>query len=195
MSISANHKRIVVGICGASGAILGIELLKAMQQFPDWETHLVVSEGACKTISCETSYSLEQVAALASVRYSLRDFGAAIASGTFKTEGMIIVPCSMNTVASVANGICDNLLLRAADVTLKERRRLVLVARESPLSPTHLRNLRQASSVGAIILPPMLTFYNQPATIDDMVHHMVGKMLDVFELELSGFKRWRGVIA
>jgi flavin prenyltransferase len=133
---------------------------------------------------------MEEVAALATRCHPLEDVGASIASGTFKTRGMVIVPCSMKTLAGVASGYSDNLLLRAADVTLKERRKLVLVARESPLSPVHLRNMQTVSDDGAILLPPMLTFYNRPECIDDLVRHMVGKILDIFDLELPRFKRW-----
>jgi polyprenyl P-hydroxybenzoate/phenylacrylic acid decarboxylase-like protein len=192
MSSAKESKRLVVGISGASGAILGIELLRAMQSFADWETHLVISKGAAITIGHETPYSLDEVKALAHTVYPLENIGASIASGTFKTEGMVVVPCSMKTVAGIANGLSLNLLLRAADVMLKERRKLVLVARESPLSGVHLHNMTLAASYGAIILPPVLTFYNRPHSIDDMIRHMVGKILDVFGLELPSFARWDG---
>ena len=183
-------KRLVVGISGASGAILGIELLQAMQLFPDWETHLVVSSGARRTIALETAWTLDAVAALATRFHPIADVGALIASGSFRTSGMVVAPCSMKTVAGVATGYADNLLLRAADVTLKERRKLVLVARESPLSAVHLRNLQTVSDLGAVVLPPVLTFYNRPTCIEDMTRHIVGKILDVFDLELPGFRRW-----
>jgi polyprenyl P-hydroxybenzoate/phenylacrylic acid decarboxylase-like protein len=183
-------KRLVVGISGASGAILGIELLKAMRAMPGWETHLVVSEGARRTIAHETAYTMAEVEALATRHHPIEDVGALVASGTFKTAGMVIVPCSMKTVAGVASGYSDNLLLRAADVALKERRKLVLVARESPLSPIHLRNLQTVADLGVVILPPVLTFYNHPASIEDMARHIVGKVLDVFGLELPQFQRW-----
>jgi flavin prenyltransferase len=183
-------KRLVVGISGASGAILGIELLKAMRAVPGWETHLVVSEGGRRTIAHETTYTMAQVEALSTRHHPIEDVGALVASGTFKTAGMVIVPCSMKTVAGVASGYSDNLLLRAADVALKERRKLVLVARESPLSPIHLRNLQTVADLGVVILPPVLTFYNHPASIEDMVRHIVGKVLDVFGLELPQFQRW-----
>ena len=183
-------KRLVVGISGASGAILGIELLRAMRAMPGWETHLVVSEGARRTIAHETPYAMAEVEALATRHHPIEDVGALVASGTFKTAGMVIVPCSMKTVAGVASGFSDNLLLRAADVTIKERRKLVLVARESPLSPIHLRNLQTVSDLGVIVLPPVLTFYNHPASIEDMTRHIVGKVLDVFDLELPLFRRW-----
>lgn len=182
--------RLIIGMSGASGAILGIELLKALQDFPDWESHLVISKGARRTIEHETSLKVAEVEALATRCHPLEDVGASIASGTFKTRGMVIVPCSMKTLAGVATGYSDNLLLRAADVVIKERRNLVLVARESPLSPLHLRNMQSAADLGAIILPPVLTFYNHPFTIEDMTRHMVGKILDIFGLEMSRFQRW-----
>lgn len=186
----ANPKRLVVGISGASGAILAITLLQKMQMLVDWETHLVISSGAARTIAMETPYSLAQVAQLATQCHDLDNIGASIASGTFKTSGMVIVPCSMKTLAGVASGFSTNLLLRAADVCLKERRRLVLVARESPLSSIHLRNLQTAAEAGAVILPPVLTYYNQPATVQDMTDHIVGKILDVFGIEMPQFRRW-----
>jgi len=191
MSDPLRPQRLVVGISGASGAIIGIELLKIMkQQFPSWETHLVISTGARRTIAQETSYSLEEVESLATKCHALENVGASIASGTFKTAGMVVVPCSMKTVAGIAQGMSTNLLLRAADVIIKERRKLVLVARESPLSPIHLRNMTTVASIGAIVLPPVLTFYNKPRSIEDMTRHIVGKILDVFDLEIGGFQRW-----
>jgi polyprenyl P-hydroxybenzoate/phenylacrylic acid decarboxylase-like protein len=179
-----------VGISGASGAEIGIQLLQAMQHQPEWETHLVISEGARRTIRLETAYSVEQVEALASRCHPLDDVGASIASGTFKSEGMVVVPCSMKTVAGIAHGYSQNLLLRAADVAIKERRKLVLVARESPLSSVHLTNLLILANAGVIILPPVLTYYHRPATIQDMTAHIVGKILDAFGIEFEGFRRW-----
>jgi polyprenyl P-hydroxybenzoate/phenylacrylic acid decarboxylase-like protein len=186
----ATPRRLIVGISGASGAEIGIQLLQAMQYHPEWETHLVISDGAKRTIRLETAYSVEQVKALATHCHSLDDIGAGIASGTFKTEGMVVAPCSMKTVAGIAHGYSQNLLLRAADVVIKERRKLVLVARESPLSTVHLNNLLILANAGAIILPPVLTYYHHPATIQDMTNHIVGKILDVFGIEFADFKRW-----
>lgn len=183
-------KRLVVGISGASGAALAIRLLESMRKFPEWETHLVVSRDACRTIELETPYTPRDVEELASRCYPVDDVGAAIASGTFKTEGMIVAPCSMKTLAGIAHGFSENLLLRAADVTLKERRKLVLLARESPLSAVHLNNMLMASHVGAIILPPMLSYYYHPASVEDMTNHVVGKVLDIFGLEIERFQRW-----
>ncbi len=183
-------KRLVVGISGASGAILGIELLKILKENPEWESHLVISRGAEATILQETTYKIEEVAALADKVYSIKDIGASIASGTFRTEGMIILPCSMKTLAGVASGYSDNLLLRAADVTIKEKRKLILAARETPLSTIHLRNMLTLSELGAYIIPPMVTYYNKPDSIEDMNHHIVAKILDKFDIEVDGFKRW-----
>jgi 4-hydroxy-3-polyprenylbenzoate decarboxylase len=183
-------KRLVVGMSGSSGAQIGVELLKVMRDFHDWETHLVISQGAVRTIELETSYTVAEIEALATRTYSLDDVGASISSGSFRTEGMVVVPCSMKTVSGIANGFSHNLLLRAADVTIKERRRLVMVARETPLSSIHLRNMLTLSEMGGIILPPVLTFYNKPDTIQDMVRHIVGKVTDIFGLEMNGFKRW-----
>lgn len=186
-----NHKkRLIVGISGASGAILGINILEILRENPEWETHLIISAGAELTIKEETEYTLDEVISLADRAYDIKNIGAGIASGTYKTEGMVIVPCSMKTAAGVACGYSDNLLLRAADVTLKERRRLVIVPRESPLSPIHLRNLLTLSEAGAMIIPPMLTFYNKPRCIEDMNRHISGKILDKFGIEISGFKGW-----
>ena len=187
-----NDKRLVIGISGASGAILGIELLRQMRHIAGWETHLVLTSGARRTIQLETACSVEEVEALATTVHKLGDIGAAIASGTFKTAGMVIVPCSMRTLAGVATGFAENLLLRAADVTLKERRTLVLVPRETPLNRIHLRNMLTAAEAGAVILPPMVAYYNQPATVEEMTAHIVGKILDVFEISMPGFFRWGG---
>jgi flavin prenyltransferase len=185
-------KRLVVGISGASGAQIAIRLLTAMQHQSEWETHLVISQGARRTIELETTHSVAEVEALATRCYALDDVGASISSGTFKTAGMVVVPCSMKTLSGIAHGFSLNLLLRAADVVIKERRKLVLVARESPLSTLHLNNMLTVANAGAIILPPMLTYYNLPETIEDMTNHIVGKILDVFDIESDGFKRWCG---
>lgn len=183
-------KRLVVGISGASGAILGIELLLRMRQQPEWETHLVVTSGARRTIQLETDYTIDQVEALATRVHRLGDVGASIASGSFKTAGMVVVPCSMRTLAGVASGFAENLLLRAADVTLKERRPLVLVPRETPLNRIHLRNMVTASDAGAVILPPVVAYYNKPVKVQDMTNHIVGKILDVFDIPMPDFRRW-----
>lgn len=183
-------KRLVIGMSGASGALLGIQMLEILRENPEWESHLVISKGAEETIKQETEYTVEDVMELADKVYSIKDIGASIASGTFKTEGMVIVPCSMKTVAGIACGYSDNLLLRAADVTIKERRNLVLVARESPLSTIHLRNMLSLSELGAIIMPPMITYYNKPHNLNDLNRHIIAKVLDRFGIEVNGFNRW-----
>jgi 4-hydroxy-3-polyprenylbenzoate decarboxylase len=183
-------QRMVIGISGASGAILGIELLKALRQFGGWETHLILSSGARRTIQLETAYSVADVEKLADVVHRLGDIGASVASGTFKTAGMVIVPCSMKTVAGIAHGYSENLLLRAADVTLKERRKLVLVPRETPFNLIHLRNMTTAAEAGAIVLPPMLSFYLKPQRTEELVAHIIGKILSLFDIEQPGFQRW-----
>jgi 4-hydroxy-3-polyprenylbenzoate decarboxylase len=185
-----NPKRLIIGMSGASGAILGISVLKVLAQLPDWESHLLISEGAAKTIEIETNYTVEEVKSLATKYYELKDTGASIASGTFQTEGMIIVPCSMKTLAGIHSGYSDNLLLRAADVILKERRQLIVVPREMPLNTIHLRNMLELSQLGVMILPPMLTFYNRPQTIDNMIEHVTGKIFNAFGIESPNFKRW-----
>jgi flavin prenyltransferase len=187
---ASNKKRLVVGMSGASGAVLGIEVLKALRENPEWETHLVISKGAELTILEETEYTLDEVKSLAEKVYDINNIGESVASGTFKTEGMIIVPCSMKTVAGIASGYSDNLLLRAADVTIKERRNLVIVARESPLSTIHLKNLLVLAQAGAIIIPPMIAYYNKPLSLEDMNRQIVGKILDKFGIEVTGFNRW-----
>ena len=184
-------KRLVVGLTGASGAPLSLMLLQAMQPFEDWETHVVDSDSFLRTLETETDCSPEQLKSLCGSVYELHDMAASISSGTFRTEGMIIVPCSMKTVAGIACGYSDNLILRAADVTLKEHRKLVLLAREAPLSSIHLRNMLTLSQMGVSILPPMLTYYNNPETVEDMTRHIVGKALSAFDLELPGFHRWK----
>ncbi|MGB4660881.1 MAG: UbiX family flavin prenyltransferase [Mobilitalea sp.] len=186
----SNKKRLIVGMSGASGAALGIMLLEIMKEYPGWETHLVISESARMTIEHETEYSIEQVNDLADKVYNIENIGESIASGSFQTEGMIIVPCSMKTVAGIACGYSDNLLLRAADVTLKEKRKLVIAARESPLGIIHLRNLLTLTEAGAYIMPPVVTYYHKPQTLEDMNLHIVSKMLDKFGIEVDGFRRW-----
>ncbi|GMU71261.1 MAG: UbiX family flavin prenyltransferase [Burkholderiales bacterium] len=184
-------RRLVVGITGATGAILGIRLLEALRE-ADVETHLVLSKWALQTIEHETTYTLGEVRALASVVYEAGNMGAAISSGSFVTEGMVIIPCSMRSVAAIAHGTGDHLVHRAADVVLKERRRLVLVAREMPLSDIHLENLLKLSRMGVTIMPPMPAFYNHPQSVDDIVEHVVARVLDQFALPASFAKRWTG---
>lgn len=185
--------RLVVGVSGASGIELAIRLLKTLRLEPDWESHLVVTRGAKRVLAYETNLSVDALYSLADVVYDEEDIGASIASGTFRTAGMVVVPCSMKTVAGIANGYSDNLLLRAADVTLKERRRLVVAARETPLSLAHLRNLTTLFEYGAVIMPPMLAYYNHPKSLTDVEHHLVCKMLGEFGIEPAGFRRWERI--
>lgn len=187
---SKSKKRLVIGMSGASGAILGIRLLETMKEVADWETHLVISRGAEMTISDETGYSLKQVIDLADKVYDNQNINEHIASGTFRTEGMIIIPCSMKTVAGIANGYSDNLLLRAADVTLKEHRKLIVVARENPLSTIHLRNMLTLAEAGAFIMPPVISYYNRPLSLEEMNLQIIGRILDKFEIDINGYKRW-----
>jgi flavin prenyltransferase len=183
--------KIIVGITGATGAIYGVRLLERLRE-AGVETHLVISRWGARTLIHETPYSREDVEALASVSYPPGDMGAAISSGSFRTDGMIIAPCSAKTLAAIAHGYGDNLIHRAADVVLKERRRLVLAIREAPFSDIHLENMLKLSRMGAVVLPPLPAFYNHPRTIDDLVDHSVSRMLDQFGLETSGVERWAG---
>lgn len=186
-----DKKRIVIGISGASGAPVSVALLRALRQQGEFETHLVITGGARRTIKDETGLDENKVGALADFVYDNTDLGAAISSGTFKTEGMAVVPCSMKSVAGLATGFTDNLLLRAADVTLKERRKLVLVARETPLHSIHLRNMLTLSEAGALILPPMLSYYQIETDIAGQTNHIVGKILDQFSVDYPSFHRWK----
>jgi flavin prenyltransferase len=184
-------RRIVVGLSGATGAIYGIRLLQALQPHADVETHLVISDPARETIRLETDWTIPQIEALATATYAIADLTAAISSGSFKTDGMVVVPCSMKTLSAIANSYNDNLLVRAADVTLKERRRLILVPRETPLHAGHLRLMLLATEMGAILVPPTPAFYNHPTTLDDIVNHTVGRLLDLLGIETQGLlKRW-----
>ncbi len=185
-------KRIVVGISGASGVIYGVRLLEVLRDHPEVETHLVISEEGARTIKIETGRSAKEVAALATRHYDADNLAAAISSGSFRTEGMAVIPCSMKTLAGIATGYSDNLLLRAADVTLKERRTLIIVPRESPLHAIHLENLHKLAQMNAIILIPDCPFYIQPKTLDDIIDYLVGKTLDYFHIEHDLFRRWQG---
>jgi len=185
-------KRLVVGISGASAAIYGIRLLETLQAL-EVESHLVITEPAREIITLETDYDVANVQALATHVHSVRDIGASIASGSYKTDGMVIIPCSVKTLSAVANSFGNNLLLRAADVTLKERRRLVLVVRETPLHAGHLRLMQQVSEMGAIIYLPVPAFYSLPKTIGDLIDHTVGKILDLFDIEHGLLDRWDGL--
>lgn len=184
-------RKIVVAMTGASGAVLALELLRRLKERPEWETHFVMSRGAEVTVNYELPGRKEELLGLADQVYDNTNIGAAIASGSFAASAMVVIPCSMKTVAGIHSGYSDNLILRAADVTLKEGRPLVLVPRETPLSPIHLRNLYDLSMMGAAVIPPMMTFYNGPQTVDDMVRHIVGKLLDRLGIPVE-YGRWNG---
>lgn len=183
-------RRLIVGITGATGTIFGVRLLE-MLRGTSVETHLVMSRWAARTLVHETTYTVEQVQALATEVYQLADQGAAISSGSFLTMGMIVVPCSMRTLAAIAHGLGDNLIHRAADVVLKERRKLVLAVREAPLSDIHLENMLKLSRMGVVISPPAPAFYNRPQTIDDIINYTVARLLDQLEIHVE-VNRWTG---
>lgn len=185
-------KRLIIGMSGASGVIYGIRLLEVLQQEADVETHLIMSEAAKMNIAVETDRSANDVKDMADVVYSNKDIAATIASGSFKTDGMIIAPCAIKTLSAVANSYADSLIVRAADVVLKEKRRLVLVPRETPLHTGHCELLYKASQIGAVIAPPMPAHYIKPQSVDDLVDHHVGRLLDLFDLDPGLVKRWAG---
>ncbi len=185
-------ERIVVGISGASGAVYGIRLLEVLRDVPEVETHLVVSGGARRTIELETDLTPEAVEGLADHVYPLRDLAAPISSGSFRTAGMVVAPCSMKTLSGIANSYTDTLLTRAADVTLKERRRLVLLPRETPLHLGHARLIVHAIELGAIVMPPTPAFYHHPRSIEDIVDHTVSRVLDLFGIDNDLVERWQG---
>lgn len=185
-------RRIVVAVTGASGTALALDLLRELRRLGKWEVHAVASAGAFATARHEVP---DGGASLfrehADVWHDNGDIGASIASGSFRTEGMVVVPCSMKTLAGIHSGYADSLILRAADVTIKERRPLVLAVRETPLSPVHLRNMAELAAMGVVMLPPVLTFYNHPESIGDMVRHVTGKILDIFREDAGGYRRWK----
>ncbi len=186
-------RRIIVGITGSSAPIYGIYTLRALQEVPDVETHLVLSEGAHVSIKYEApEWPISEIESLADVVHDPRNMAASVSSGSFKTDGMVVAPCSMKTLAAIAHSYSDNLIARAADVCLKERRRLVIVPRETPLHRGHLVNMLAVTDMGAVVLPPMPGFYSKPQSIDDIVNHTVGKILDTLEIEHDLFKRWQG---
>jgi len=186
-------QRLIVGITGATGTIFGVRLLQ-MLHGSGVETHLVVSKWAARTLTHETPYSLKEVQALATQSYGSGDQGAAISSGSFVTLGMVIAPCSMRTLAAIAHGLGDNLVHRAADVVLKERRKLVLVVRESPFNEIHLENMLKLARMGVVILPPVPAFYNHPQSLDDMINHVAMRVVDQFDIHLDVMNRWDGVL-
>ena len=189
--LAVETRRLIVAITGATGAIYGVRVLQRLRD-AGAETHLVISRWGARTLLHETSWSREQVEALASATYAPADMGAVISSGSFRTDGMIIAPCSAKTLAAIAHGYGDNLVHRAADVVLKERRKLVLAVREAPLSEIHLENMVKLARMGSVILPPMPAFYNHPQTVDDIVEHTVARILDQFGIDVPDAMRWAG---
>ena len=186
--------RLVVAITGASGAVYGVRMLQALARLDEWESHLVLSASGALTAMHELDLHKGQIEAMADVVHNVKDIGASIASGSFQCEGMVIAPCSMRTLAAVAHGLADNLVTRAADVMLKERRRLVLLARETPLNLAHLRNMTAVTELGGIVCPPVPAFYQHPQSIEDIVAHTVGRTLDLFGVPHEGMvRRWQGI--
>lgn len=187
-------KRLIIGISGASGVIYGVRMLEVLRGVPDIETHLIMSNAARQTLALETDLQLRGVQSLADVVHDARDIAASISSGSFKTAGMVILPCSMKTLSGIVHSYTDNLLTRAADVVLKERRRLVLCVRETPLHLGHLRMMTTAAELGAIVMPPVPAFYHRPQTLQDIVDQTVNRVIDQFDIEISQdlFTRWDG---
>jgi polyprenyl P-hydroxybenzoate/phenylacrylic acid decarboxylase-like protein len=193
VTLAAMKKRLIVGITGATGATYGVSILKEIKKIPRWESHLVLTDAGALNAWHELKMKRKEIERLADVAYHPKDIGATIASGSFLTEGMVIAPCSMKTLAAVAHAHADDLVSRAADVVLKERRRLVLVPRETPLNLAHLRNMAAATEMGAVVFPPVPAFYARPKSIEDMVAHSVARMLDLFGIHSPKLARWQGM--
>jgi 4-hydroxy-3-polyprenylbenzoate decarboxylase len=185
---------LIVGITGASGAIYGIRLVEVLATMKDVETHLIISGAGEENIRHETDWTPDRVKEMADFCYDINDIGARLSSGSFKRDGMVVAPCSMKTLAALASSYTDNLIIRAADITLKERKRLVLLAREAPLHLGHLRNMVGLTEMGAIIFPPVPAFYHKPQTIQDIIDYTVGRILDLFDIQHSLFMRWEGLM-
>ncbi|KAF4460884.1 3-octaprenyl-4-hydroxybenzoate carboxy-lyase [Fusarium albosuccineum] len=186
------RKKIIVALTGATGSAIGLHILSILRRL-NVETHLIISKWAAETIKYETDYTPASVRALADYSYNSCDLAASIASGSYRVDGMIVAPCSVKTLAAINAGICDDLITRAADVCLKERRRLVLSVRETPLSEIHLRNMMEVTRAGAIIAPPVVGFYTRPGSVEDILDQMVGRLLDLFDLDSGNFERWEGM--
>lgn len=184
---------LIIGITGATGVVYGIRLLEVLSAINDIETHLIISEAGEVNIRCETNHKVEEVKKLASFSYDVKDVGAGLSSGSFKRDGMIVAPCTVKTMSALANSYTDNLLVRAGDVTLKERKKLVLVVRETPLHIGHIKIMERLSEMGAIIMPPAPAFYHKPKTIQDIIDHTIGKILDMFDIKHNLFQRWSGL--
>jgi 4-hydroxy-3-polyprenylbenzoate decarboxylase len=192
---TSRPKRLIVAITGATGAVYGVRLLRHLREAGGVETHLLLTDAGVLNLHQELDLNRKEVEALADVVHNVRDVGASIASGSFQSDGMIVAPCSMKTLASVAHGMSDNLIARAADVILKERRRLVLMVRETPFNLAHLRNMTAVTEMGGIVFPPLPGFYHRPASIDDMVDHTLGRVLDLFDISHALTPRWVGLKA
>ena len=192
-STSVRRKRLIVAMTGATGSIYGVRILETLRAIGGWETHLIVSDAGALNAWYDHKLSRKDLGKLADVVHNVRDVGASIASGSFITAGMVIAPCSMKTLAAVALGFSDNLISRAADVILKERRRLVLMVREAPLNLAHLRNMVQVTEMGGVIFPPVPAFYSHARSVDDLVNHSVGRVLDLFDVEHDRIQRWKGI--
>lgn len=186
-------KRLVIAMTGATGAIYGVRLLQVLRQQDDWETHLVISSAGLVNLKFERTMDRDELYGLADITHGINDIASCIASGSFRTEGMIVAPCSMKTLAAIAHGLGDNLITRAADVVLKERRRLVIMPRETPLNLAHIRNMASVTEMGAIIYPPMPAFYNKSDSVAQMVDEGVGRILDMFGIETGLYKEWQGL--
>ena len=189
----AARRRLIVAMTGATGSIYGVRILETLRAIGGWETHFVVSDAGALNAWYDHKLTRKDLGKLASVVHNVRDVGATISSGSFVTEGMVIAPCSMKTLAAVALGYSDNLIARAADVILKERRRLVLITREAPLNLAHLRNMVQVTEMGGIVYPPVPAFYSHARSVDELVNHTVGRVLDLFGVEHDRIKRWQGI--
>ncbi len=186
-------RRLIVAITGASGAVYGVRLLQALRDLPEVQTHLLVSAAGWLNIEQELGRGRRDIEALADVVHNVRDVGASIASGSFRSDGMVVAPCSMRTLAAVAHGMSDNLITRAADVVLKERRRLVLMVRETPLNLAHLRNMTAVTEMGGIVFPPVPAFYNRPQSVDELIDHTVGRVLDLLDVSQTLSPAWQGL--
>src|SRR5918999_355127 len=191
--LRAMKKRLIVGVTGATGAVYGVQILKTLREMEGWESHLILSDAGALNLWHELKIKRKELEKMADVAYHPKDIAATISSGSFLTEGMVIAPCSMKTLAAVAHAHADDLVSRAADVVLKERRRLVLVPRETPLNLAHLRNMTAATEIGAIVMPPVPAFYALPKSIEDLVAHTVGRILDLFGVHSAKLARWQGM--
>ena len=193
MKRTSRKQRLIVAMTGATGSIYGLRILETLRRTGSWETHLIVSDAGMLNAWQEYKLARKDITKLADVVHNVRDVGASISSGSFITAGMVVAPCSMKTLAAVANGFSDNLISRAADVILKERRRLVLITREAPLNLAHIRNMASVTEMGGVIFPPVPAFYSRAKTIDDLVNHTVGRVLDLFGVAHDNIRRWQGM--